>query len=188
MWMSIVCVGGTRCEHIFTHLYSTHYSPARMSEPTPTVTSILGPEPNAPLQLVGSITYDRKENGYNLEWETRSDFESCSAAANARARASVPKVEPPPTQSLLPSPALPPPTQPTPTLPLSTQFPPPASLPLPASHSHTSFTPYPYLYDYYLHPSPAPLSQPTHSHSQLGAPSASPYYPALPFSTYSHHM
>ena len=76
MWMSIVCVGGTCCKHTFTHLYSTYYSPARMSEPTPTVTSILGPEPNAPLQLVGSITYDRKENGYNLEWETRSNFES----------------------------------------------------------------------------------------------------------------
>jgi hypothetical protein len=53
-----------------------------MSSPEPTVANVpvmpvgAGPDPTAPLRMVGSITYDREENGYNLEWETRTDFES----------------------------------------------------------------------------------------------------------------
>ncbi|KAF8491686.1 hypothetical protein F5888DRAFT_1807190 [Russula emetica] len=53
-----------------------------MSSPEPTVANVpvmpvgAGPDPAAPLRMVGSITYDREENGYNLEWETRADFES----------------------------------------------------------------------------------------------------------------
>ena len=50
------------------------------SSPVPAVAGIPAPiktgsDPTA-LQLAGSITYDREENGYNLEWETRADFES----------------------------------------------------------------------------------------------------------------
>jgi hypothetical protein len=95
-----------------------------------------------------------------------------SAATNARActAAEWAKAEPPPTQ-------IPPPT-----------LPPPASLPFPTSlPPRVSFPPY------HFYPSPVPLSQPTYPHPQYyshfqGAPSAPPYYSALPFSTYSHHM
>ncbi|KAN0123276.1 hypothetical protein V8E52_002608 [Russula decolorans] len=46
-----------------------------MSSPAPpTVVNDAGPDPAPPLRLVGSITYDREEAGYNLEWETRADF------------------------------------------------------------------------------------------------------------------
>jgi hypothetical protein len=33
------------------------------------------PDPTTLLRMVGSITYDREENSYNLEWETRADFD-----------------------------------------------------------------------------------------------------------------
>ena len=58
-----------------------HYSPAQMSSPAPTVVDVpvmpvdAGPDHATSLRLVGSITYDREENGYNLEWETRADFD-----------------------------------------------------------------------------------------------------------------
>jgi hypothetical protein len=48
-----------------------------MSYPVPTVVNVPAmpdTSPDTPLRMVGSITYDREENGYNLEWETRADF------------------------------------------------------------------------------------------------------------------
>ena len=42
-----------------------------MSSPAPSA----GPDPATHLRMVGSITYDREESGYNLEWETRADFD-----------------------------------------------------------------------------------------------------------------
>jgi hypothetical protein len=48
-----------------------------MSSPAPNVPITLvdaGARPD-PTPKVGSITYDRQENGYNLEWETRDDFQ-----------------------------------------------------------------------------------------------------------------
>jgi hypothetical protein len=74
--------GGTNCKHVFTRPYN---SPAQMSSPTrsaPTAIDVpnvpempvdAGPDPATPLRMVGSITYDREENGYNLEWE-RANF------------------------------------------------------------------------------------------------------------------
>ena len=72
---------GMRRERVF----SVHYTPP-MSSPAPTVIDDAGPDRAAqespsylrsatPLRMVGSITYDREENGYNLEWETRADFD-----------------------------------------------------------------------------------------------------------------
>jgi len=54
-----------------------------MSSPAPAVVDNIpqirpvdtGPDPATPLRMVGSITYDREENRYNLEWETRADFD-----------------------------------------------------------------------------------------------------------------
>jgi len=34
------------------------------------------PDPATPFRMVGSIMYDREENGYNLEWESRADFQN----------------------------------------------------------------------------------------------------------------
>ena len=31
--------------------------------------------PDPSLRAFGGITYDREENGYNLEWESRAEFE-----------------------------------------------------------------------------------------------------------------
>ena len=49
-----------------------------MSSPAPTATVVdprLDPANVTPLRLVGSIAYDR-EKGYNLEWESRADFQT----------------------------------------------------------------------------------------------------------------
>jgi hypothetical protein len=121
----------------------------------------------------------------------RAKTDARSAAANTRARAAV-KAEPlsvPPTPLPLHTP-LPPTPLPLRTLP-PPAFPPPASLPLPSPLPFPSYTYNPYHH----HPSPV-MSQPvySYSHSQ-GAPSARPFYPAVPpavpFLTYSqtyYHM
>jgi hypothetical protein len=113
-----------------------------------------------------------------------------SATANTRARATAGKAEIPPTPRPLPTfppPTLPPSTLPPRALPPST-FPPPASLPLPVPLPFP-----PYTYNPYHYPPPV-MSQPvytyshSHPHSLSQGPSAPPYYPAVPFPTYSHHM
>jgi hypothetical protein len=51
---------------------------ARMLSPAPTTTIIdprLDPATVTPLRLVGSIAYNQ-EKGYNLEWESRADFQT----------------------------------------------------------------------------------------------------------------
>src|SRR5882762_9934524 len=48
-----------------------------MSYPVPTVVNVPAmpdTSPDTPLRMVGSIMYDWEENGYNLEWETRANF------------------------------------------------------------------------------------------------------------------
>ena len=45
-----------------------------MSLPTPAVVNVPGMPAN-PNSVIGSIMYDWQENRYNLEWETRADFE-----------------------------------------------------------------------------------------------------------------
>ena len=50
--------------------------PPLVSCPTPVVNIDAAPDSAIPLQLVGSITYDREEGSYNLEWESRADFQS----------------------------------------------------------------------------------------------------------------
>jgi hypothetical protein len=50
-----------------------------MSSPAPADTVIdpgLDPASETPLRLVGSITYDWEESGYNLEWESRAAFQT----------------------------------------------------------------------------------------------------------------
>ena len=66
---------------IITACYTPPLLPTQMSLPTPTIVNIpgmpveAGPDPATPLRMVGSITYDREESGYNLEWETRANFD-----------------------------------------------------------------------------------------------------------------
>ena len=78
MWMSRGNASQTRL-HASLQPYTP---PAQMSSPAPTLIDVpaapvnAGTDPAAPLRTVGSITYDREENGYRLEWETRADFES----------------------------------------------------------------------------------------------------------------
>jgi hypothetical protein len=47
----------------------SHLAPTLLNVP-----AMLDTGPDTPLRMVGSITYDREENSYNLEWETRADF------------------------------------------------------------------------------------------------------------------
>ena len=77
------CVGehiANASSHVFT---ASSYSLAQMSSPMLTVPAlpvvaadIADPEIDpATSHRMGSIMYDRKENGYNLEWESRADFD-----------------------------------------------------------------------------------------------------------------
>jgi hypothetical protein len=48
-------------------------SPAPTPVNAPIMPADAGPDP--PLRAFGGITYDREGNGYNLEWESRAEFE-----------------------------------------------------------------------------------------------------------------
>jgi hypothetical protein len=72
LWMSSAHAGGTR-------LYTVRSPP--MSSPMSSVVNIPAVPVSdhdhidpATLSRMGSITYDREEGGYNLEWESRADF------------------------------------------------------------------------------------------------------------------
>ena len=72
-------------EHVLTHLYSTPIPPhpfqlmsvsIYLPSNAPAALDHAGPEHinSATSSKIGSMTYDQKENSYNLEWELRADF------------------------------------------------------------------------------------------------------------------
>ena len=80
--MRCVHAGGTRLDASLQHPNPSQSRSPPMSSPipvsynAPAAPDHAGPEHIDPAtsSKIGSMTYDREENGYNLEWESRADF------------------------------------------------------------------------------------------------------------------